>query len=180
MQSRSCPCIHRTPMHGPHHVRRTGCSHPPRDQTRRRQAPRQGQMAAARRQYLGKQQIQRRVHHHHRQHLRPIQILLPLRPLSAFSERRAYLCLSALFLTPIGPPIITAAGAGKILEFAGKRKAKCGRVKREQRMALTEPYAYAKIATRGDVLPPFYLTEEHVKDRDHTGAPTRIEIVLGR
>jgi len=43
-----------------------------------------------------------------------------------------------------------------------------------------EPEAYAKLATRGDVLPPFYITDAHVKYRDQTGVPTQIEIFLGR
>ncbi len=43
-----------------------------------------------------------------------------------------------------------------------------------------EPEAYAKLATRGDVLPPFYITDAHVKYRDQTGVPTQIEILLGR
>lgn len=43
-----------------------------------------------------------------------------------------------------------------------------------------EPFAYAKLATRGDVLPPFYIRDEHVKAKDANGVPTQIEIVLGR
>mmetsp|Transcript_39599 Transcript_39599/g.61771 ORF Transcript_39599/g.61771 Transcript_39599/m.61771 type:complete len:135 (-) Transcript_39599:4570-4974(-) len=43
-----------------------------------------------------------------------------------------------------------------------------------------EPMAYAKIATREDALPPFYITDEHVKETDEQGNPTRIELVLGR
>jgi hypothetical protein len=45
---------------------------------------------------------------------------------------------------------------------------------------MTEPFAYAKLATRGDVLPPFYITDQHVKDKDEKGIPTQIEVVLGR
>jgi hypothetical protein len=47
-------------------------------------------------------------------------------------------------------------------------------------MAAREPLAYAKIATRMDNIPPFYITEEYVKARDETGHPTRIEVILGR
>ena len=43
-----------------------------------------------------------------------------------------------------------------------------------------EPHAYAKLATRGDSLKPFYIEDKHVKERDATGHPTRIEVVLGR
>ncbi len=43
-----------------------------------------------------------------------------------------------------------------------------------------EPTAYAKLATRHDVLPPFYITDEHVKESDEYNMPTRIEVVLGR
>eukprot|EP00960_Hanusia_phi_P024308 716424-Hanusia_phi.AAC.1 len=42
-----------------------------------------------------------------------------------------------------------------------------------------EPYAYAKLATKGDVLPPFYVTNDFVKERDSSGNPTRIEVTLG-
>jgi hypothetical protein len=45
---------------------------------------------------------------------------------------------------------------------------------------MVEPYAYAKLATRGDVLAPFYITDQHVKAKDASGVPTKIEIVLGR
>ena len=58
------------------------------------------------------------------------------------------------------------------------------RKKREARLGgaaqMAEPYAYAKLATRGDVLPPFYITDQHVKEKDASGVPTKIEIVLGR
>ena len=47
-------------------------------------------------------------------------------------------------------------------------------------MGVGKPHAYAKIATRGDVLPTFYIMEEHIKETDHIGAPTRIENVPGR
>jgi hypothetical protein len=43
-----------------------------------------------------------------------------------------------------------------------------------------EPLAYAKLATKGDVIPSFYITDEYVKELDETNTPTRIEVVLGR
>lgn len=46
-------------------------------------------------------------------------------------------------------------------------------------MSVREPLAYAKIASRNDVIPPFYITDDYVKARDETG-PTRIEVILGR
>jgi len=42
-----------------------------------------------------------------------------------------------------------------------------------------EPNAYAKLATRGDVLPSFYIEDKHVKEKID-GVPTVIEIMLGR
>ena len=47
-------------------------------------------------------------------------------------------------------------------------------------MSAREPTAFAKIATRNDVIPPFYITEEYVKARDDAGYPVRIEVILGR
>jgi hypothetical protein len=40
--------------------------------------------------------------------------------------------------------------------------------------------AYAKIATKGDVIPPFYITDDYVKELDDNGVPKRIEVMLGR
>ena len=47
-------------------------------------------------------------------------------------------------------------------------------------MSVREPLAYAKIATRTDIIPPFYITEDYVKARDENGQPLRIEVILGR
>ena len=47
-------------------------------------------------------------------------------------------------------------------------------------MAVQEPMAYAKIATRNDALMPFYITDDFVKERDDLGNPIKIEVVLGR
>jgi hypothetical protein len=46
--------------------------------------------------------------------------------------------------------------------------------------ASKEPLAYAKLATKGDVIQPFYITDEFVKELDDTNTPTRIEVILGR
>lgn len=43
-----------------------------------------------------------------------------------------------------------------------------------------EPLAYAKIATKGDAIPPFYITDHYVKEVDDSGTPKRIEVILGR
>lgn len=40
--------------------------------------------------------------------------------------------------------------------------------------------SYAKIATKGDLIPPFYITDEFVQDVDEHQVPKRIEVVLGR
>ena len=45
---------------------------------------------------------------------------------------------------------------------------------------IAEPFAYAKLATRGDALPPFYVTSEYVMERDLSENPRRIEVTLGR
>ena len=47
-------------------------------------------------------------------------------------------------------------------------------------MAAREPMAFAKLATRRDVIQPFYITDEHVKAVDEMGNPTDIQVVLGR
>ncbi len=40
--------------------------------------------------------------------------------------------------------------------------------------------AFAKLATRNDVIPPFYITDDYVKARDESGYPVKIEVILGR
>jgi hypothetical protein len=54
------------------------------------------------------------------------------------------------------------------------------RGKKDIRMAAREPMAFAKLATRNDVISPFYITDEYVKARDESGYPVKIEVILGR
>jgi hypothetical protein len=43
-----------------------------------------------------------------------------------------------------------------------------------------EPMAFAKLATRRDVIQTFYITDEYVKAQDENGNPTEISVILGR
>jgi len=40
--------------------------------------------------------------------------------------------------------------------------------------------AFAKLATRRDLIQPFYITDEHVKEVDENNNPTCIQVILGR
>jgi hypothetical protein len=59
----------------------------------------------------------------------------------------------------------------QVIDFRGEKYKK---------MAAREPMAFAKLATRNDVIPPFYITDDYVKARDESGYPVKIEVILGR